>query len=512
MTTASSLVPCSWPEVAQRAPSDSPRNQLRLDLASIACSGSHWQMSNTAVCRTARHEYFVSCWANASNSSSSHPTGSLAGAAAKRTHLSQHESALIRLICATSHQSSANSSEQSNEPLLRGLAAAAFSVPRPLDTAPTFRYWIDYQAFSSPESAALPEAALMALGGVKTGGPPKLDPITAVKQKIKDYGYMHMDKWELLLSITAKAMLAAEVLRPYQMVSIVPGCLCISRKTSLVRTLINTYGHEVAFTVVPRTFKLPEELDSWDQWVRTHPQQDTGLWMLKNNKQRGTGLRLVPTQRAFEACFETTTRPGLEGMTLYRWYLAQQYITQPLLINRRKFGIRVWVTVPGVSPLRVYMHRNGLALFSSDPYKPADFVDGTFGSGHITNYAQNENGDVWSLQHLARHMGHSAWKGIWFQLARVTALVFAAALRRIQEVQAQMDLHPRQTFQYFGLDFLLDSNCHPWLMEVNATPSMKVAHEEAHTEQLIQQQKWEFVQDTFQLLGIQQHMFDEVRV
>lgn len=69
----------------------------------------------------------------------------------------------------------------------------------------------------------------------------------------------------------------------------------------------------------------------------------------------------------------------------------------------------------------------------------------------------------------------------------------------------------RQTFQYFGLDFLLDCECHPWLMEVNATPSMKVAHEAAHTEQLIQQQKWEFVQDTFQLLRMQQHMFDEVR-
>lgn len=93
--------------------------------------------------------------------------------------------------------------------------------------------------------------------------------------------------------------------------------------------------------------------------------------MLKNNKQRGTGLRLVPTQRAFEACFETTTRPGLEGITLYRWYLAQQYINQPLLINGRKFGIRLWVAVPGVLPLRVYLHRNGLALFSSQPYTPA---------------------------------------------------------------------------------------------------------------------------------------------
>lgn len=93
--------------------------------------------------------------------------------------------------------------------------------------------------------------------------------------------------------------------------------------------------------------------------------------MLKNNKQRGTGLRLVPTAAAFQACFETTTRPGLEGITLYRWYLAQQYINDPLLINGRKFGVRLWVAVPGVSPLRVYLHRNGLALFSSDAYRPA---------------------------------------------------------------------------------------------------------------------------------------------
>ena len=35
-----------------------------------------------------------------------------------------------------------------------------------------------------------------------------------MKQKLKDYGYMHMDAWDFLWSITAKAMLAAEILRP----------------------------------------------------------------------------------------------------------------------------------------------------------------------------------------------------------------------------------------------------------------------------------------------------------
>lgn len=47
-------------------------------------------------------------------------------------------------------------------------------------------------------------------------------------------------------------------------------------------------------------------------------------------------------------------------------------------------------------------------------------------------------------------------------------------------------------------------------MEANATPSMKVVHEDATTQQLIHDQKWEFVQDSFQLLHATQHTFEEV--
>jgi hypothetical protein len=64
-----------------------------------------------------------------------------------------------------------------------------------------------------------------------------------------------------------------QVLRPHQVVSIVPGCLCISRKTSLVRTMLNCYGPELAFRLVPRTFKLPDELDAWADWLAAHPEQ-----------------------------------------------------------------------------------------------------------------------------------------------------------------------------------------------------------------------------------------------
>ncbi len=77
---------------------------------------------------------------------------------------------------------------------------------------PFFRFWIDFQVLSSPESTTLLQRALRLVGGVCTGGPPKL-PNSAVAVH-KDYGYMHMGDWDVLWSITAKAMLAAEILRP----------------------------------------------------------------------------------------------------------------------------------------------------------------------------------------------------------------------------------------------------------------------------------------------------------
>lgn len=53
--------------------------------------------------------------------------------------------------------------------------------------------------------------------------------------------------------------------------AIVPGFLSITRKTSLVRSLRSMYGDDAAFTIVPRTFKLPDEMDEWEAWINAHP-------------------------------------------------------------------------------------------------------------------------------------------------------------------------------------------------------------------------------------------------
>ncbi|PNH11180.1 Tubulin polyglutamylase TTLL5 [Tetrabaena socialis] len=397
------------------------------------------------------------------------------------------------------------------------------------------------RAFSSEGSAALVERALREAGGVRAGGPPKLDAATGAKQSDGVYGYMHMDSWDLLWSVTAKAALAADLLRTQQMLSIIPGLLAVSRKTTLVRSLRDTFG-EAAWGIVPRSFKLPDELDDWGAWVARNPSRDTGLWMLKNNKQasggwgvvevateegrgrrmpptaalhrraRGTGLRLVRTAEAFSACFEAVSRPDLPpGMRLYRWYLAQQYVTTPMLIDERKFGVRLWVLVPDVAPLRIFVHTRGLVLFSSHRYDAEQLSgdpDGGPPPGHVTNYAQNENGDVWSLAQLAAHLGQAAWGKLWHAMCRSTAAAFAAALPRCAEVMATVAPPSHSCFQFFGLDFLVDATGRPWLLEVNATPSMKVEHSDPATAALILSQKWPATRDMVALLGLGAERFD----
>lgn len=48
--------------------------------------------------------------------------------------------------------------------------------------------------------------------------------------------------------------------------------------------------------------------------------------------------------------------------------LAQRYISDPLLINGCKFGLRLWVLVSGLDPFTAYLHGQGLVLFSTDRY------------------------------------------------------------------------------------------------------------------------------------------------
>ena len=70
-------------------------------------------------------------------------------------------------------------------------------------------------------------------------------------------------------------------------------------------------------------------------------------------------------------------------------YVVQKYIKNPMLIDDLKFDCRLYVLVLSIDPLRIYLFKEGLARFSTDPDKQPTKKNMGNNYMHLTNYAIN---------------------------------------------------------------------------------------------------------------------------
>ena len=75
-------------------------------------------------------------------------------------------------------------------------------------------------------------------------------------------------------------------------------------------------------------------------------------------------------------------------------YVAQKYLHKPLLIEGLKFDLRIYVLVTGVSPLRCFIYKEGLARFATEQYKSPMGSNLNNLCMHLTNYAINKEADA----------------------------------------------------------------------------------------------------------------------
>ncbi|KJR81326.1 uncharacterized protein SPSK_01002 [Sporothrix schenckii 1099-18] len=242
-------------------------------------------------------------------------------------------------------------------------------------------------------------------------------------------------------------------------------------------------------------------------------------WILKPSmSDRGQGIRLFSTMEGLQGIFDgweaEQEEAGEEGFgdddddhndavaaADLRHFVAQPYIHPPLLLpgtNGRKFHIRVYVLCVGA--LRVYVHRDMLALFAAKAYTPpweteggagGDGEEGHEGSpdlaAHLTNTCLQDEADkgdsvrrFWDLEEPEGCSVNDAIKdAIFDQICRVTGETFEAAA-----VAAPIHFQPLgHAFEVYGLDFLVsassstDASPSPsptaWLLEVNAFPDFR---------------------------------------
>lgn len=119
----------------------------------------------------------------------------------------------------------------------------------------------------------------------------------------------------------------------------------------------------------------------------------------------------------------------------------------------------------------------------------------------ITNYAQNANSMVWSMDTLREHLGHVPFDTLWGRLCAACGQAVAAARGPVREATAWLAAAVQEYgFQVMGVDFLLDEHLHPWLLEFNSSPSMMVQHQDGEVRQLIYEQKYGMLRDTWEMV------------
>ncbi|CAI2376791.1 unnamed protein product [Moneuplotes crassus] len=161
-------------------------------------------------------------------------------------------------------------------------------------------------------------------------------------------------------------------------------------------------------------------------------------------------------------------------------FVIQKYIERPLLINKRKFDIRVWVLL--TVDLKVCFFKEGYLRTSCEDFSLGqDAIDKTY--IHLTNnavqkysenYGQFEDGNQLSFNYFQDYIDeHYSDSGINVKRDLVERMKesIVASFKAAESCLFKDNKHSQ--FELFGYDFIIDENFETWLIEINTNPCLE---------------------------------------
>jgi hypothetical protein len=249
-----------------------------------------------------------------------------------------------------------------------------------------------------------------------------------------------------------------------QLVNHIPKSYNLTRK-DLLKGHLQRYSKgrdKSEFSVMPPSFLLPREYVGFVKQFA----ESGGIWIMKTvGMSRGRGIALVKS---------------IEDVKYSGPTVIQRYIDRPMKIDGKfKFDMRLYVLVTQFSPLEAFISNMGFARIAAHPYDLSTLDDKY---AHLTNTSistkakgqGNRSDTKWLLPKLRRYLEGrglvKSWDVTWRR-------VVDAVLRALSCAQDAIPCSPC-CFELFGFDVLLDELGKPWVLEVNASPSMEITSPE----------------------------------
>ncbi|NWU27396.1 TTL11 polyglutamylase, partial [Dyaphorophyia castanea] len=269
-----------------------------------------------------------------------------------------------------------------------------------------------------------------------------------------------------------------------------PGMMETVRKITLsraMRTMQDLFPLEYNF--YPRSWILPEELSLFVDEVRTtkdsNPSWKPTFIVKPDGGCQGDGIYLIKDPGDIRLTGSIQSRPAV----------VQEYICKPLLVDKLKFDIRLYVLLKSLEPLEIYIAKDGLSRFCTEPYQEPTLKNLHQVFMHLTNYSLNIHSGNFIHSDSVNTGSKRTFSSILCRLSSrgadvkklwsdIISLVIKTIIALTPELKVyyQSDIpagKPGPTcFQILGFDILLMKNLKPMLLEVNANPSMRIEHEQ----------------------------------
>lgn len=300
-----------------------------------------------------------------------------------------------------------------------------------------------------------------------------------VRSVLEAHGFSHTDghDWNVLWTCTSCKPYLYEGLNEFQKINHFPQSSELTRKDSLCANVVKMqekFGNDV-FDIIPDTYILPDEFA--DFYSHFHSLKNKGkegednMWIVKPSaSSKGKGIYIID---------DISEAPIKENCII------SKYVNNPLLINGLKFDMRLYVLVTSMDPWRIYLYKEGIARFASEPYSSQGSKTNRF--SHLTNYSINkkhekyihnfnletdDEGNKWSMSALCKYLEsigvdlNLMWSKIYDIIIKSFLCVDSHIYNGMKSSNAQ-----KNCFEVFGFDILLDSDLKPWVLEANLSPS-----------------------------------------